>query len=112
MSDTSWHVTVQFVAHGRFPGQTGNQTIDTSGRNAFGGSAWSGTLSIGTDDLDEPVTTVQLAGWWQYKSEDLMEPNLPTLVNNLFGYKTTIFNPGQQQATGDARARTPPTGPR
>ena len=46
------------------------------------------------------ATTVELAGWWQYKSENNFEPSLTTIANNLYGYKTTILNAGQVLGQG------------
>ena len=76
-------VTVKFVAASIPTGQTENQTVgalDGTTRNTDGG-AWSGTLTIHTDDADEPTTVVKLAGWWQRKSELNQEPSLPVIVN-------------------------------
>src|SRR5207247_5295929 len=79
------------------PGQTENQT---DGAAANTGGVWSGTLTINTNDADEPSTVIMLAGWWQLKSELNMEPNLPVLVNRLLGYSTTILNAGETLNTG------------
>ena len=90
-------VTVKFVATSRPPGQTENQTVGGYDGTAAAdsGGAWNGTLTINSDDADEPATVVQLAGWWQRKSELNQEPTLPILVNRIFGYGTLIQRPGE-----------------
>jgi fibronectin type 3 domain-containing protein len=59
------------------------------------GDLKTGTLTIASNDADEPSTVVQLAGFWQSVSEGDQEPQLPELMQ-LFGYTTTIFGAGQQ----------------
>jgi fibronectin type 3 domain-containing protein len=90
-------VTVKFVAQGRPAGQTENQTVGALDGTAAAdtGGAWNGTLTINTDDADEPATVIQLAGWWQKKSELNQEPQLHMVINRLFGYGTTILRPGE-----------------
>ena len=61
---------------------------------ATGGDVQTGTLTIGTDDPDEPVTQVALAGFWQGVSEQNQEPNLFELMSVL-GYGTKITHAGQ-----------------
>ena len=95
-------VTVKFVAQGRPAGQTENQTVGAADNSApaDSGGAWNGTLAIHTDDADEPVTTVQLAGWWQRKSELNQEPQIGILVNRIFGFGTTVLKPGETLNSG------------
>ena len=90
-------VTLKFVAQGRPAGQTENQTVGALDGTAAAdtGGAWNGTLTINSDDADEPATVIQLAGWWQRKSELNQEPQLHILVNRLFGFGTTILRPGE-----------------
>lgn len=90
-------VTVQFVAQGK---QVANSVETIDPKTSNNGGSWQGTLTINTDDVDDPTTAVQLAGWWQLKSEQNNEPSLPTMVNKLFGYKTTILNGGQAFGQG------------
>lgn len=54
------------------------------------------TLTLNTNDADESALTVQLAGYWQNKSENNEEPTLQGAVNGLFGFGTVITGPGQQ----------------
>ena len=90
-------VTVKFIATGRPAGQTENQTVGSYDGTAAAdtGGAWNGTLTIHSDDADEPATVVQLAGWWQKKSEQNQEPVLPILVNRIFGFGTITQRPGE-----------------
>ena len=90
-------MTVKFIAQGRPAGQTANETVGAYDGSAAAdtGGAWNGTLTINSDDADEPVTVVQLAGWWQKKSEQNQEPQLQILVNQIFGFGTTIIRPGE-----------------
>ncbi len=96
-------VSVKFVAQSN-PPHTGNQTIDPSGNNRNQGGVYTGTLTINSNDADEPATQVQLAGYWQAKSENNMEPNLVTQINLIYGYKTTILNAGQEFGIGSGAA--------
>ena len=95
-------VTLKFVAQGRPAGQTENQTVGALDGTAAAdtGGAWNGTLTITSDDADEPATVVQLAGWWQRKSELNQEPQLHIVVNRLFGFGTTILRPGETLSHG------------
>ena len=78
-------------------GVTENQTV---GAAANSGGVWAGTLTINTNDADEPAVVIALSGWWQLKSEQNMEPTLPVLVNRMFGYGTTVLNAGETLNTG------------
>jgi hypothetical protein len=78
------NVTIQFVA------------------NPASGFAtdYNATLTITSDDPKTPTRIVNLAGLWQNSSEKTAsnkysEPSLKSLVNNTFGYTTTIVKPGQ-----------------
>lgn len=59
-----------------------------------GGGIKNGTLTIVSNDADETVTTVQLAGWWQPESENNKEPGLQRIVST-FGYGTNITHAGE-----------------
>lgn len=90
-------VTVKFVAQSVPPNQPTNETNDfvSTPDNlppAQTGGVWDGTLTINSNDPSNPTSTVQLAGYWQYQSEHEEEPNLQTIVNDLFGYDTVISN--------------------
>ncbi len=93
----SLDVTLQFVAQSE-PAHDHNETNGPYNPN-FGG-LWSGALTINSTDVSQPVTTVTLKGWWQYKSEDDMEPSLQTIVNDMFGYSTNLQSAGQSLDTG------------
>ena len=58
------------------------------------GGLWNGTLTVKSDDADEPNLPVELAGFWQSQSEGGQEPNLIEIAR-LFGYGTQITSPGQ-----------------
>ena len=62
---------------------------------AESGSTHAGTLTISSDDTSTPSRAVQLAGHWQPQSENGWEPLLPTIVNTIFGYQTTLLYSGQ-----------------
>ena len=62
---------------------------------ATSGDVQLGSLSITSNDGNEPVTTVQLAGFWQSVSEGGQEPKLAELMQ-IYGYGTQINIPGQQ----------------
>ncbi|HYO10740.1 MAG TPA: choice-of-anchor D domain-containing protein [Tepidisphaeraceae bacterium] len=74
-------------------GQSVDLTVRFVATGTSGGKLVNGTLQINSNDSDEPVSTIQLAGWWQYKSEK-PEPTLQQVVQ-LFGYGTKITNTGQ-----------------
>ena len=89
----SINVTVKFVATSD-PPHSGNQINDTSTANgvsvnAAGGVA-NGTLTILSNDPMRPTRMIQLAGFWQYMSENENEPGLNTITRLMFGYGTTI----------------------
>ncbi|HSU68587.1 MAG TPA: hypothetical protein VLJ39_17030, partial [Tepidisphaeraceae bacterium] len=89
------NITVKFIATSN-PSHTDNQTNDTNPVNGINpvnaGGVWTGTLNITSNDAARPVRTVNLAGYWQYQSENENEPGLQTIVNKVFGYTTTIAN--------------------
>src|SRR5207248_2112146 len=47
-------------------------------------------LTINSNDPANPTRTVQLAGYWQKRSEQEQEPGLQTIANLLFGYGTRV----------------------
>ena len=99
--DGSLDVAIKFVATGIPAGQTDNQTVGAAQNT---GGTWEGTLTVVTDDADESNTVIQLAGWWQERNERNQEPSLPVLVNRIFGYGTTVLNPGQSLDQGGRTA--------
>lgn len=72
----------------------GGSTIVTVRFTATSGTFYTGSMTINSNDANEPSRTIELAGHWQVQSEGGKEPLLPALVN-LFGYKTIIVKPGQ-----------------
>lgn len=62
---------------------------------ATSGDIHNGTLTINSNDSDEPNTVVQLSGFWQSVSEKGQEPKLNELLE-VFGYATVLTEPGQQ----------------
>ena len=67
-------VTVQFISHT--------------------GDIKNGTLTIGSDDPDEPQVQVALVGFWQSVSEQNQEPSLLEVMQML-GYGTQIVHQGE-----------------
>lgn len=59
-----------------------------------------GTLTINSNDADESVKSVNLAGYFQRKPEGGFESPLAPLVNNVYGFTTNIVNAGQSINTG------------
>jgi fibronectin type 3 domain-containing protein/regulation of enolase protein 1 (concanavalin A-like superfamily) len=76
------------------PGATLDLTVSFTATNNTGGDLKTGTLTINSNDMDEPATTVQLAGFWQPYNEGGQEPKLQEVVDT-FGYKTKIINAGE-----------------
>ena len=62
-------VIVQFVAQGKFPSQTDNQTIDPTGQAPPSAATCTGYADVNSNDATRRPD-VQLAGYWQYQSED------------------------------------------
>lgn len=74
---------------------------------ATNGDIHNGSLTINYDDATQPITAVQLSGFWQSDSERGQEPSLSEIVK-VYGYATVIANSGQKlnrnglvQAVGD-----------
>ena len=70
------------------PSSSYNETADPN--NPGGGGFETGTLTIGSSDLNTPSKVINLAGYTQYHSEDSNEPSLQTITNLLEGYSTVI----------------------
>jgi len=83
------------------PAYTYNQTNgDFNPRKA---GAYAGSLTFTTNDPAHPTQVEQLAGWYQDRSESAEEPNLQTMLNLIFNYKTKF-------ATGQVTALPEPSG--
>ena len=74
---------------------------------ATSGDIRNGSLTIESNDADEPETEVELSGFWQSRSEDGQEPDIQEIVD-VFGYDTEITGLDQElnqqglvQAVGD-----------
>ena len=59
------------------------------------GGVYESTLTIESNDTDEPSVVVELGGFWQSQSEGGQEPDVAEIVE-VFGYGTTIRGPGQR----------------
>src|SRR6185437_1122537 len=70
---------------------------------ATSGGVVNGSLIIKSNDGDEPISTIQLSGYWENKSEHV-EPTLAQVVQ-VAGYGTTITAAGQNIDQGGAIAR-------
>ena len=88
-------VTVEFVASTE-PAHSYNETNSTYNPNS--GGIYTGTLTITTNDPVHPTESVNLSGWWQYRTAD-MEPSLQSLVNTLAGYDTQIASTYMNELT-------------
>lgn len=62
---------------------------------ATSGDLVNGSLIIESNDADEPQTEVELAGFWQSRSEGGQEPDIQEIVE-VFGYDTEIVGSNQQ----------------
>lgn len=65
-----------------------------------------GTLTINSNDADEPAKVITLSGFNQLRPEDNREADLATMMNNVFGYTTSLggaslSNGGKVEAVGD-----------
>lgn len=80
-------ITLQFTASSP-PTYTYNQTNGTTNTHKAG--AYSGSLTIASNDPSHPKQVEQLAGWFQTDSENNEEPSLQSIINNVFNYKTNI----------------------
>jgi len=63
------------------------------------GGRYEGSLTIRSNDADEPAVPVELGGFWQSVSEGGQEPDVGEIVE-VFGYGTTITKPGQRINNG------------
>lgn len=79
-------------------------------RTSNGNEIRTGTLTINSNDADEPVKTVALSGIAQSHSEDppsgggSAEPKIQTIID-AFGFKTKTINTGQNINTNGNRVR-------
>jgi len=98
----SRNITIKFIAQSD-PPHSGNQTNDTATTNGISTNAAGGvttaTLTIASNDPNNPTRVVTLAGYWQYQTEHENEPSLQTIVNLLAGYNITIASGVQPDLT-------------
>ncbi len=72
---------------------------------AVSGAVHTGALTITSNDPNRSVISVPLKGYWQQYSEQnpttkrQLEPQLKTIVNDLFGYTTRLTDVGQNLST-------------
>ncbi len=80
-------LTIQFTLSSEptVPYNETNTTLYPSG-----GGVKDGTLVLHSNDPNNATATVNLAGWYQYHSENNNEPSLQSIVNLLFGWDTNI----------------------
>ncbi|HEX8323856.1 MAG TPA: hypothetical protein VF595_08065, partial [Tepidisphaeraceae bacterium] len=97
------------------PGEKRDVTVQLTTSNASGDNALRlGSLTITSNDPDQPTRTVNLRGFWSRYSEQqgpgspTVEPTAQEIVNDIFGYTTVLTNGGQNlnnggnvQQTGD-----------
>jgi fibronectin type 3 domain-containing protein len=101
-----YDLTLQFVAQNE-PSHSYNETDSPEYPN--GGGLYTGSFTINSNDPNTPSTTVQLAGWWQYHSENENEPSLQTLVNLMAGWGTNINPTPISELTESMTSPTTPT---
>ena len=80
-------LSLKFVATSE-PAVPYNETDNTIYPNNAG--LYNGTLTLNSNDPNNPVTTVNLKGWWQKTSENEDEPSVQTIVNLMAGWGTNI----------------------
>lgn len=85
------------------PGQSRDLRIDFTATS--GHTNHPGTLTITTNDPNQPTVSIHLEGFWQQYSEFTpgkvsVEPSVQMIVNKIFGFKTVITNPGQNLSNG------------
>jgi hypothetical protein len=83
----SLDLTIQFVVSSE-PTVPYNET--SGPEYPTGGGVYDGTLTLNSNDPNKPTATVNLAGWYQYHSENNNEPSLQSIVNLLYGWDTDI----------------------
>ena len=91
-------LTIKFIATAA-PVHSDNQTNDTTTSEGIpvtqAGGVWNATLTLASNDPSNATRSIQLAGYWQHRSESEEEPGLNTISTLLFGYQTVISNPAR-----------------
>jgi fibronectin type 3 domain-containing protein len=80
-------LTIEFD-QAKVPAHSYNETNDIYEPNY--GAAMTGTLTLDSNDPNDPVATQALAGYFQTHSENSEEPSLQTIVNLLAGWDINI----------------------
>ena len=82
-------------------------TANTGPGSPGGGQVYNGTLTINSNDANEPAKVIELSGWWQLENEKDNEPDMQEIMG-IFGYdvKTTyagqnLNNAGRPEAMGE-----------
>jgi fibronectin type 3 domain-containing protein/regulation of enolase protein 1 (concanavalin A-like superfamily) len=83
----SQSLTIKFIANSE-PSVPFNET--NSPAYPSGGGMYHGGIVIYSNDPTTPADAVQLAGWYQYHSENSNEPSLQTIVNQLYGWGVNV----------------------
>jgi fibronectin type 3 domain-containing protein/regulation of enolase protein 1 (concanavalin A-like superfamily) len=76
------------------PGAFLDLTVRFTATSSTNGKMKLGTLTVNSNDADEPATVIQLGGYWQSRNEGGQEPGLQEIVNT-YGFKTQIIYSGQ-----------------
>ncbi len=74
-----------------------------------GGGVYDGTLTLNSNDPNNPAISEPLRGWWQLHSENSNEPGLQTLANLIFGYNTEISATQRTDLTESNKSGSVPT---
>ena len=103
-------MTIKFIAT-TVPPHSNNQTNDTSPTNGVTRDPGGRRLERNTDHHQQrrragPRASIQLAGYWQDKSENENEPGLQTIINSLYGYGTNISSTQQPDVPQQRHAAT------
>ncbi len=103
-STTQWQLTN--APTGAFTIAPGGSQDITIKFIAQSGGMVDGTLTVNSNDADEPSSVIKLNGWWQNVNEGnpSAEPTLQQIITT-FGYGTTIVGPGQLLNQGGKVAR-------
>lgn len=95
LSSSDWQIVSGGGTGSVSPGAFRDVTVKfVHNRTSFGTEIRSGTLTINSNDADEPQKRIELRGMSQFKSENNSEPGAQALLD-LFGYKVKTLNTGQ-----------------
>jgi hypothetical protein len=100
-------LTINFIATSK-PSTPYNET-DGYVDGGNDGGVYNGTLTIASNDPVTPSTAIPLRGYWQYKSENVNEPSLQTIVNLMAGWGTNIDSSITTALTQSTASNATPT---